>query len=90
MHFISHYIYMTLCREYARSLINNLSLLSGKVLVPTEPELHRICIHLANLQAKGCTLDEQQLIHGSKKLNSLQDFKLLKQLITKIKIKKCK
>jgi hypothetical protein len=81
---------MSQCRDYARSLINNLSLLSKMVLMPTESQLRTICRHLQTLQIQGIILDDNNmynLINGSETLNSDPDFKALKQLITKIKIK---
>ena len=44
------------CRDYSRSLINNLSLASGYVLVPTETELQQVCAQLEALQALGLDL----------------------------------
>lgn len=81
---------MSQCRDYARSLINNLSLLSKKVLIPTESQVRTICRHLQALQIQGIVLDDTtmyNLINGSETLNNDPNFKALKQLITKIKIK---
>lgn len=75
------------CREYARSLINNLSLLSKYVLVPTEEEWNNICQCLDNLQAKGHRLDDlrmRQLIYGSPVIDRDPDFLSLKLLVKKI------
>jgi len=81
---------MSQCRDYARSLINNLSLLSRMVLTPTESQVQTICRHLQGLRNRGLVLDDDNmhnLIHGTERLNNDDDFKALKQLITKIKIK---
>lgn len=79
---------MSECRGYARSLINNLSLLSKLVLTPTEVQLKSICRHLKNLRDKGFVLDDMnQLINGSDRLNRDPDFRELKHLISKINIK---
>lgn len=80
------------CREYVRSLINNLSLLSGKVLVPSEYELQRMCGILRRMQRYGLKLDEKamkHLIYGPepKGNESQKMFYELKELITQIKVK---
>lgn len=80
---------MNTCREYARSLINNLSLLSGLVLVPTEAQIKDMCRHLSGLSNKGFALDEQHmrlLISGSDRLNTDPDFQSLKRLIVQVKV----
>lgn len=81
------------CREYARSLINNLSLLSDKILVPTEFELQRMCGILKMMQSYGLVLNEQtmqHLIYGPdpKDRKAQQMFQELKELIIQIKVKK--
>lgn len=81
---------MNECREYARSLINNLSLLSHYVLVPTDTQTRTICRYLKNLSDKGFILDDynmRQLINGTDILNNDPDFTTLKQLIKKIKVR---
>jgi len=81
---------MSQCRDYARSLINNLSLLSKMVLTPTESQLRTLCRHLEGLQNRGVVLDDKNmynLINGTPILNNDPDFKSLKQLIMKINIK---
>jgi hypothetical protein len=78
---------MSECREYVRSLINNLSLLSKRILILTEQQSHNMCRHLQNLQNRGFILNEyhmKQLINGTDQLNDDPDFKALKQLIKRI------
>ncbi len=57
------------CREYARSLINNISLLSGYVLSPNALDISNICAELETLQAAGFDLRSEAntklLIHGT-------------------------
>lgn len=83
-------MYMDVCREYARSLINNLSLLSGLVVVPTNSELRSICHRLNRLQKRGMSLDEIQMkrfIHGHGHLNDDPDFKALKVIIAGLQVR---
>lgn len=75
------------CREYARSLINNLSLMSGYVLSPKEGQLTDICHHLTNLNNKGLTLNNAnmiQLIQGDPRLMYDLDYIALQSLIVQI------
>jgi hypothetical protein len=74
---------MSECSEYARSLINNLSLLSKLVLIPTPEQLKTMCLYLQNLK-KRYQPDMIQLIYGSDQLNKDPDFQKLKQLVTTI------
>jgi hypothetical protein len=57
------------CSEYARSLVNNISLLSGHVLAPTDLDLSNICSALEMLQESGFNLKSEYntklLIHGT-------------------------
>lgn len=73
------------CREYARSLINNLSLLSGLVIVPKEADTQRICQHLLILQRQGYDLaDTSLLIHGTPALDINPNYIALTELIVSL------
>jgi hypothetical protein len=78
------------CRHYARSLINNLSLLSGYVLVPEDSQLDKFCEYLATIRKTHQTDDEtlmEHLINGTPELNVDPTYRQLKELVTQIKTK---
>ena len=82
---------MSECKQYAHSLINNLSLLSNLVLVPNDNDINNICFHLNQLKNKGLIRftdnSMRKLINGTPSLNNSNHFAELKRLINNIDIK---
>jgi hypothetical protein len=78
------------CREYARSLINNLSLISGLILIPSELNTQAMCNQLQALHNQGFNLNLDQnmrkLIQGTPSLNASLYYIALKKIIAKITI----
>ncbi len=79
--------------EYSKSLINNLSLLSGLVLMPDASDMTEINRCLGALINRGviAKLDEKtmmQLINGSKDLNVDPIYHNLKTVLKRIPVKK--
>ena len=78
------------CRDYARSLINNISLLSGYVLKPSNLEISNICAELNTIQAEGFDLTREAntkiLIHGTnRQLETMPAYIRIKTILGKIK-----
>ena len=59
------------CKDFARSLISNVSLQSGQILVPSILDLEKVCRHVQQLWDEGINLRNErvvrQLIHGGNK-----------------------
>lgn len=78
------------CEDFARSLINNLSLLGKVVLTPTGAQVKRLCALVTLLHNKGLelnTLAMKELINGSPRLNRDPVYKQMKELLQRIPIK---
>jgi hypothetical protein len=77
------------CEDYALSLINNLSLVSHLVLVPSKINKIDLCRHLAKLQIEGFVLNNalmKELMHGSTRLNNDPSYLAIKKLVSRISI----
>jgi len=84
---------MSECKHYAYGLINNLSFMSGFVLVPTPKDIENICVHLENLKERGFSLNDmgmRHLINGTMELNADENYIQLKRIINNIQIKSIK
>ena len=83
---------MSECKDYAHSLINNLSLLSGYVLKPTINEMDQICSHLEIMKREGSIKfndnDMRKLINGTASLNKNTHYNVLKNIISNLSVKK--
>ena len=75
------------CREYARSLINNLSLLSGLVLLPSSDQFDQICECLMELDLPFDDYHMLALINGTEELVLNSSFMKLKRIIATIRVK---
>lgn len=73
------------CQEYARSLINNLSLQSGLILLPTKQQFNQICDCLGRLNIRFDDASMISLIHGN--IGNNAQYLELKKLILSIKVK---
>ncbi len=78
-------------KEYARSLINNLSLMSGLVLQPSQSQMVEICFILMALHNRRhislSDSDIKSLILGNRTLNSDPDYSRLRDIVRGLKIK---
>lgn len=82
---------MSKCENFARSLINNLSLLGKVVLAPTGAQVKRMCALLTLLHDKGIELNTftmRELMKGSPRLNDEPAYKQMKDLLRRIPIKR--
>ena len=83
---------MSECKDYAYSLINNLSLLSGYILKPTVNEINQICFHLETMKEEGSIRyndnDMRNLINGTLTLNKNPNYNVLKKIISNLSVKK--
>lgn len=77
-------------KDYARSLINNLSLQSGHVLYASSESLENICSHLRELQHAGFDLGKEvntmTMIHGpTTELDKIPAYQQLRKELSKLK-----
>lgn len=82
---------MSDCEDFARSLINNLSLLGKVVLTPSKIQVKRLCGLLTVLHNKGLrlnTITMRELIRGSVRLQAEPAYERMKELLQKIPIKR--